>query len=302
MLRISVIIPTFNSESTIRRTLDSVYAQEGLGQEFDLEVIVVDDCSRDQTVSIVKEYDPILFEQKANRGGPNFGRNIGLDQATGDFICFLDHDDEWTVDKIQSQLAVADRAPIISSAYTLREEAKNRTELRGSDSGDAIFYPKNETFLKILSREKKGRQTFYFSNMMISKKLKHIRFEERFGMVDYDWLVRVFENNASIEVQKSLMTRYVEGANLSLNETYRRNDFFYSLLTQDSYFDQYPQAVKMGMKRLYGTRGRYYYFIGNMKKARRAFRKADFSLKILLYFLTSFWGHKFVKRKFNTFV
>ena len=302
MLIVSVIIPTYNSQDTIRRTLDSVFGQEGKGETFELEVLVIDDCSKDNTVSILKEYDLRLFEQPENKGGPNYGRNIGLRNATGDYICFLDHDDEWTPDKIASQLAVAEKAPIISSAYTLREEAKDRTELRGSSAGGSIFYSKNETFLKILSREKKGRQTFYFSNMMISKELKGIEFEERFGMVDYDWLCRVFENNASVEVQKSLMIRYVEGANLSLNETYRRNDFYYSLLTQDAYFDQYPREAKKGMKRLYGTRGRYYYFIGNMKKARRSFRRADFSLKIILYYLTSFWGHKFVKRKFNTFV
>lgn len=302
MIIVSVIIPTYNSEDSIRRTLDSVFGQEGNGTEFQLEVLVVDDCSKDKTVEILKEYEVRLFEQEENKGGPNYGRNIGLKNATGAYICFIDHDDEWTLDKIKAQLAVADQAPVISSAYTLIEEAKDRTEVRGSSAGGSVRYAKNETFLKLLSREKKGRQTFYFSNIMISAKLKHILFEERFGMVDYDWLLRVFEGNASIEIQKSLMIRYVEGANLSLNETYRRNDFFFSLLNLDAYYDQYPKHVRKGIKRLYGTRGRYYYFIGDMHKARRSFIRAELSVKMILYYLTSFWGHKFVKRKFNTFV
>lgn len=302
MIKVSVIIPTYNSAPTIRRTLDSIFAQEGRGEDFDLEVLVIDDCSKDNTLEILKEYDLKIFENETNKGGPNYGRNTGLKHATGDYICFIDHDDEWTPDKTRTQLAVADQAPVISSAYTVINTVENQTEVRGSQAGGHLLFEKNETFLKILSREKKGRQTFYFSNMMIHKSLKHILFEERFGQVDYDWLLRIFENNTSVEVQKSLMIRYVEGANLSLNETYRRNDFYYSLLNQDIYFDQYPKHVKIGTKRLYGTRGRYYYYVGNMKKARRSFRRAGWHWKMLMYRLTSYWGHKWVNKKFNTFV
>src|SRR5690606_14350417 len=93
-------------------------------------------------------------------------------------------------------------------------------------------------------------------------------FEENFGMVDYDWGLRLFHNNDSIEVCESLYFRHVEQKNLSLNETYRIKDFYFSLMFIEQYLHLYPKEVKIAYKRIHGSRARYYYLNNNMKLAR----------------------------------
>ena len=91
---VSVIVTTYNSEESIERTLNSILKQEGIGEVFDIELIVVDDHSTDNTPAILKEFDATILTTAHNTGGPNVGRNMGLKRATGDFICIIDHDDE----------------------------------------------------------------------------------------------------------------------------------------------------------------------------------------------------------------
>jgi glycosyltransferase involved in cell wall biosynthesis len=101
---ITVIIPTFNSEKTIERALKSVFSQNGLGTIFFFQVLICDDCSSDKTVEICKRFPVEILWTKKNSGGPNKGRNLGIKHATGDFIAFLDHDDEWTPNKTIDQI------------------------------------------------------------------------------------------------------------------------------------------------------------------------------------------------------
>ena len=93
---ISFIIPAFNSSGTIKRCLDSIY---GLFiNQFDFEVIVIDDCSTDNTVEVVKEYAlqrpnmVLLCQPKNHRQGA--ARNKGVVLAKGKYIVFVDSDDE----------------------------------------------------------------------------------------------------------------------------------------------------------------------------------------------------------------
>ncbi|MBD2490262.1 glycosyltransferase [Aulosira sp. FACHB-615] len=99
--KISVIIPTYNSERTIKTTIDSV-----LSQSFtDFELIVINDGSTDSTLDIVSQIqDSRLKVFSFENAGGNVSRNRGLQKAVGEFISFLDADDVWTSDKLVSQL------------------------------------------------------------------------------------------------------------------------------------------------------------------------------------------------------
>lgn len=92
-MRFSVIIPAYNSERTLARCLDSV-----LRQKFqDYEVIIVDDGSTDKTKSIIESYklkDSRIIGITKENGGASSARNTGMNNATGDYIVFLDSDDE----------------------------------------------------------------------------------------------------------------------------------------------------------------------------------------------------------------
>ena len=91
-MKSSIIIPLYNKAATIRRTLDSVAAQT-VG---DYEVIVVDDGSTDGGGAIVAGVrDPRIRLIVQENAGPGRARNRGLEEAAGDYLAFLDADDEW---------------------------------------------------------------------------------------------------------------------------------------------------------------------------------------------------------------
>jgi glycosyltransferase involved in cell wall biosynthesis len=95
----SVVIPTYNRASKLQRALESV-----LAQSYDnFEILVMDDGSTDNTAEVVASFaDPrITYRWDKNFGGPARPRNRGVALAKGEWICFLDADDWWTVDKLQ---------------------------------------------------------------------------------------------------------------------------------------------------------------------------------------------------------
>lgn len=113
---VSVIIPTHNRAHLISRAIRSV-----LEQTFqDLEVIVVDDGSTDGTEEAVKVFtDPRLrfIRHERNRGG-SAARNTGIRAARGEYIAFLDSDDEWLPGKLAEQLRVFAEDPDCGAVYT----------------------------------------------------------------------------------------------------------------------------------------------------------------------------------------
>jgi hypothetical protein len=114
MSSVSIIIPTYNIERFIRQTIDAILAQSCK----DIEIIVVDDGSTDGTRDLVRAYGaPVrLVEQK--NAGVCAARNHGLREARSPFICFIDHDDYWYPDKLESQLAEMNRDPELGVVYT----------------------------------------------------------------------------------------------------------------------------------------------------------------------------------------
>ena len=85
----SIIIPTYNRSLTIARSLDSVLNQVYKAKE----IIVVDDGSTDDTVELVKKYDSAIYRFQYNQGVCS-ARNLGAEVASGDWLVFLDSDDE----------------------------------------------------------------------------------------------------------------------------------------------------------------------------------------------------------------
>lgn len=123
MSLISVIIPTYNRETVLPRAIGSVLAQKGA----ELELIIVDDGSTDNTRSLYgvrsTEYGEkecsiprtpltvrVRFLSQSNKG-PAAARNTGINHAKGEWIAFLDSDDEWKPGKLQAQIKFFDENP-----------------------------------------------------------------------------------------------------------------------------------------------------------------------------------------------
>ncbi|WP_277640134.1 glycosyltransferase family 2 protein [Wolinella succinogenes] len=99
---ISVVIPMFNRSKTIKRCLDSVCSQT----YSNLEVIVVDDCSTDNSTDVVENYSDnrVRLVKLEKNSGAQAARNNGILNANGEWIAFLDSDDTWEVQKLEKQL------------------------------------------------------------------------------------------------------------------------------------------------------------------------------------------------------
>lgn len=115
MPQISVIIPAYNSEKTIRETIDSV-----LTQTFrDLEIIVINDGSSDRTVEVVQQIsDPRISLYSYANGGPATSRNRGIIKSQGAYLSFIDADDLWTPDKLEIQYQALINNPQAAVAYS----------------------------------------------------------------------------------------------------------------------------------------------------------------------------------------
>lgn len=112
--RVSVVVPCYNAERYIGATLDAVLAQTGA----ELEVIVVDDGSRDGSAALVERaYPQVKLIRRAN-AGVAAARNTGIDAATGDWVAFCDADDIWLPGKLAAQFAAMQAVPGCRMSYT----------------------------------------------------------------------------------------------------------------------------------------------------------------------------------------
>lgn len=124
---VSVVIPAFNAETTIVRAIESVVAQTMKPRE----ILVVDDGSRVPVESVVPKTNGLRILRQGNRGAAA-ARNLGIKEARGAFIAFLDSDDEWLPNRLESQQRALERYPELGfmwGAFFRRNVAESEIEL-----------------------------------------------------------------------------------------------------------------------------------------------------------------------------
>lgn len=111
-IRVSIVVPVYNSHATLPKCLDSLIAQTWQN----LEIICVNDKSKDNSIEIIKEYQQkdsrvklVDHAENMNAGG---ARNSGIRAATGDYLCFCDNDDWMTPDAIEILVKASDNGKI----------------------------------------------------------------------------------------------------------------------------------------------------------------------------------------------
>ena len=129
MCKVSVIIPVYNAEKTLRRSVESLV----YGRMKDIEIILVDDCSNDGSWALCKsltcEYEQVKCIQNAQNSGPSFTRNQGLYESKGEYISFVDSDD-WVSGEFLSllyEVANRDKSTIVTCGFSFVNELSSDT-------------------------------------------------------------------------------------------------------------------------------------------------------------------------------
>lgn len=144
--KVSIITPLYNCENFILETIKSVISQT----YSDWEMLIVDDCSTDNSRYIVEEFVRMdsriqYFKTSSTSGSPADPRNIGIKMAKGRYIAFLDSDDLWISNKLELQIPLFsnNKVGIVFSNYTKINED-------GESNGRIITAPNNVTYLNLL--------------------------------------------------------------------------------------------------------------------------------------------------------
>lgn len=169
---VSIITPSFNSDKFITETIQSVQNQT----HKNWEMIIVDDCSTDDTVSIIEQFvindNRIRFFQLEKNSGAGIARELALSKATGDYISFLDADDLWKPLKLEKQLQFLkeNKTPFTFSFYDCIDEEGNALNKR-------VKAPKNLSYSQLFFCNYVGNLTGiyevnYFGKIAISSTRK----------------------------------------------------------------------------------------------------------------------------------
>lgn len=212
---VSVIIPMFNREQTIEKAVRSVLSQT----YSNLELIVVDDCSTDKSVQVVKAIDDsrIRVVVCKKNGGACTARNIGIDCAKGQIIAFQDSDDFWHEDKLEKSIYYLQRenADMVFSAVRRKGEKG-----RGKEGRIVPTYNLNledDKFERVLCSNCVSTQT-----IVIKKEaLKTLRFDKAFPRFqDWDFALQVLKKGRKVYyIEEPLVDCWVLGDSITQDIT-----------------------------------------------------------------------------------
>ena len=178
---VSCIIPTRNRADLLKRAIESVIRQS----YENLEIIVVNDASEDETDALIEKYmnkeRRIKYIRNPIPMGESGARNVGIEMATGDFIALLDDDDQWKKNKIKNQLDAACQFDAVLCAYFDTNEKKSIQHSCGIITQDDIR--KNFNF---------GINSCLLARSNI---LKRYKYDEHLSFApDVDLLIRISQN------------------------------------------------------------------------------------------------------------
>ncbi|MHC4951910.1 MAG: glycosyltransferase family 2 protein, partial [Planctomycetota bacterium] len=138
-LLISVVIPAYNAGPYLRRTLESVLRQTHPADE----IIVVDDGSTDNTADVAASYGDSVVLIGQENAGASVARNTGIEAAKGNWIAFLDGDDEWVPEKLKLQVAHLKKNPdlawTMSNYFNCFCEQAHRREIRDQGRSEGLL-------------------------------------------------------------------------------------------------------------------------------------------------------------------
>lgn len=183
---VTAVIPAYNASGTVGAAIESVLAQTGAPSE----VIVVDDGSSDGTADVAEAYGaPVRVLRQGHVGLPGACRNAGIRAAQGEYIAFLDADDEWLPGKLALQCALLNREPAVAlTCSNAMRHVVSRPE------ADAPYFPLSQDY-RYCGLAALIRDNFVITSTVAVRRAAFLTagpFHERVeGAEDYDLWLRI---------------------------------------------------------------------------------------------------------------
>lgn len=226
MPKVSIIIPIYNAEKYIQTTINSV-----LSQTFsDWELLLIDDCSKDNTPAICKEFvqsdKRIIYIRQIENGGPAQARNTGLDQAKGEFVSFVDSDDTIEPTFLDKMLVTAfeNHSDIVWCNYN--EVFTNNTIYRKHNLPCLIPIPYN-TYIRFFFNNQEGLGSMctklYRKSFIEQNKIRLN--PERIHGEDWEFNLNCFKCHPILVAIDDSLYNYVRQNSSSVIASYHTSDY-----------------------------------------------------------------------------
>ena len=290
---ITCVIPTHNRSKLLNRAIKSVLMQSYKG----IEIIVVADGCTDNTKDIINNInnDLIRYIEINPAQGANYARNIGIENARGKYIAFLDDDDEWLEKKIEKQMELFARNKNLGLVYTGKQIIYMKEEIDYSsipnDAGDLKD--------KILLSNIIGTT----SSVMIKKCVFEDvgKFDTQLqALQDYDLWIRICQKYTVGVIEEELIYYYNYPSTNQISSCTHKYIESYAYLEKKYNF----LYKKMDRELFYKMRSNRYLQLSNKcmrngeKNEARKFAilslKSQFNITALSYLLLSFWNYSYV--------
>lgn len=220
-MKVSVVIPTYNSARYVTQAVDSV-----LNQTYtDFEILVVDDGSTDETAEVMRRYEPRVRYIRQSNGGVALARNRGIEEASGQYIAFLDADDTWFADKLERQVTALENSSnhrVCYTAFTVVDSDLNPLgTIRSKRVGSAL----EDLLLR-------GNVVGSICTLLCERSLLETSggFDPRLSQcADWDMWVRLAAETDFLYIDEPTVTYRQHATNMSRNASLLEHDSLYVL-------------------------------------------------------------------------
>lgn len=235
--RVSVITPVYNVEKYIGKTLESVFAQTYK----DIEIVLVDDCSKDNSAQIIAGYKEkhleIIYYLQPKNMGAGAARNKALELASGQYVAFLDSDDLWLPEKTERQLNLMKekKSPFSYAAIEMMdEEGKTIKSKRNLKETCDYKYLLHNTIIAT-------------SSVIVDRTvLGDFRMPLRRGGQDYATWLSLLRNGAVACGINETLVRYRVGSNSLSSNKFKSIKQVWEIQTQDEHINKVVAGFHVG--------------------------------------------------------
>lgn len=278
--RVSVIIPAHNAAGTIARAISSVRAQSFPV----LEIIVVDDGSEDETVSLVRSLGEDILLLSQDNAGPAAARNAGAGASRGNYLAFLDADDYWYPEKISSQVKAFREGQSIVMCSTAFVRFPTNSDLPSIGSWDGTWI-ETEDFLDVLRNPYLGTPTVMMKKSTFES-CGGFDTELRFGE-DVDLWMRAAFGRRIARIAFPLVA--VSLSNQSLTSQGGEQTDLGNLVVLNKFADLYPDFVALNAKAFRSAKAQVYTRLASSRLSKALLSSARSALREALLLDPTQW-------------